>query len=134
MSIMKWDERFDLGVETMDGQHRQLIDLMNRVHDLAHAGAGKKAVVDAINTLAEYTVKHFREEEEYMDRIGFPEAKTHKVVHERLLKTFGEHVESIEAGDGSVPDKFFSFLQFWLSAHICNVDKKYGNFSLQKSA
>jgi len=127
MSGFQWDARYDLGVAEMNREHKDLIEKMNRVEELAEKKAGKAIVGRAIQTLASTTVAHFKSEEAFMARSGFPQLATHKVVHESLLEKFGRYAEAFEKGNGDLPEGFISFLHFWLRAHICGVDKKYAN-------
>lgn len=134
MAGLQWDVRFDLGVEDMNQEHRDLIEKMNKVESLAERRAGKATVGFAIQDLARTTVEHFQSEEAYMASIAFPGLETHKVVHQTLLEKFGRHVEAFEQGDGALPDGFIGFLQFWLRAHICGVDKKYADHARAQHA
>ena len=63
-----------------------------------------------------------------MDEIGFGDTNLHKMIHQKLLKTFTEHYQSALALN-SLDDEFFSFLRFWLAAHIQGIDMKYGEYS-----
>jgi len=129
MTFMQWTERLDTGVTEMNDEHRELIRLMNELYEMRAGGNGKPALVRRLEALVAYTVKHFTNEERYMRAIGFPELDLHAGVHAKLLKQLGEHREAVLAGEGAVPEAFFNFLQFWLSAHICGIDRKYGDFA-----
>ncbi len=126
MSIMEWNEELDIGVSSMNNQHKKILDLMNKLHDLSASGAGKQELGVAINELADYTVQHFKEEEAYMESIDFPKLTLHKGIHTDLLNKLGKHKEAFEAGDGEIGEEFFDFLKLWLTAHIKGIDKKYG--------
>lgn len=125
MSLIEWKDEFELGVAAMDRDHLQLIEAMNRVHELAEAKAPKPVVNDAIVELADLTVAHFRAEERHMEKIGYADLKRHRLIHESMLKDIDKHHKAFEAGDGTVDPGFFKFLVYWLSAHICHIDRKY---------
>lgn len=129
MSFLNWGAALDLGVKSMNDEHKVLIDIMNRLYDRNKAGAPKSELEKIIIDLANYTTKHFADEEAYMASIQFPELTTHKIIHQNLLRSFGEQVDKFKAGDGKVSDGFFSFLKLWLTAHIQGIDMKYGTFS-----
>jgi hemerythrin-like metal-binding protein len=134
MTVLAWDPtRFDVGVAKMNDEHRVLVGLMNDIHDRAGAGAGKAELQALFEKLAEATVRHFSDEEAYMESIGFAELRTHKAIHAKLLADFTTHVARFEAGDGKVDKAFFDFLSLWLRSHICHLDVKYGPNAARKA-
>ena len=50
------------------------------------------------------------------------------VIHQKLLETLKGHQQAIEQ-TGEAPQALFDFLKLWLLAHICGIDKKYGDFT-----
>jgi hemerythrin len=61
MTFMDWNDRFVLGVDAMDRQHRGLIASMNRLYDRNAAGAPAQELLTLIDNLAELTQLHFAE-------------------------------------------------------------------------
>ena len=127
-----WIERFDIGVGAMNDEHKVLIQKMNRVEALAESGADRPDLEHAIDDLGEYTVQHFSREEDYMASIGFPQLAAHKHVHASMLEKYEGFKSAFLAGDGALPDGFVHFLNFWLRAHICGIDKRYGEFATRQ--
>ncbi len=123
MAWMDWEARFELHVKEMDDEHKHLIALMNTLHDATTRG-DKRSQGAALAALGEFTVKHFRDEEAYMERIGYDGVSLHKLHHQKLLGTFQEHATRFQK-EGVLDDKFFHFLRFWLASHICGIDSKY---------
>lgn len=134
MPIMLWDDSLDIGVAEMNREHQGLLDLMNALYDASQAGKTGPEVLDLLKKLETATVEHFRDEEAYMDKIGFPGAPGHKLIHKDLLEKFGTHASAIRASHGQVNEDFFKFLRFWLSAHIRGIDIKYGQMSRAKAS
>lgn len=131
MPIMTWDKTLDIGVEPMNAEHRDILDAMNRIYD-AHAAGQKGAAIDhLVARLGEITTKHFADEERYMEKIGFPALKPHRLIHGQLLQEFGKHAAAIKAAGGTANQDFFLFLKRWLTAHIKGIDIKYGQHAKQ---
>lgn len=128
MGFMDWSSNLDIGVASMNSEHQQLLAIMNRLYDLNQAKASKSELQSTLKELAEYTVKHFGDEEAYFDSIGYPDAEKHKYIHKDLLAKFGTHKDNFEK-TGSLDQAFFNFLKMWLSAHIQGIDSKYGAFA-----
>jgi hemerythrin-like metal-binding protein len=134
MTIMQWNDKLEVGVESMNDEHRALLDWMNRLHDREAAGASKAEIVMLARQLQTSAVKHFRSEEAYMASIGFAGLRNHRQIHDSLLETLTRHVTAIAEGDGKVPRGFFTFLKVWLTAHIQGVDAKYSPRRVQAAA
>lgn len=124
MGFMEWSDRFALGIDMVDGQHRGLIEAMNAVHDRVVAGAPKSEVLRLVDDLVARTEAHFRDEEDYMARVGFDGLATHRIIHRKLVDKLAVHRATI-ASTGRPDDGFFHFLKHWLSSHICGVDTVY---------
>jgi len=134
MPIMEWDNSLDIGVESMNDEHKQILDLMNKIYDANEAGQSGIHINNLVGRLARVTIDHFRDEEKYMESIGYEGLGTHKIIHQDLLKKYTAFADQIKAHDGQVPPEFLSFLKRWLTAHIRGVDIKYGQASNMKKA
>ena len=67
-----WQERFNIGVESIDREHRKLFAIMNKLS--AYDGNDEKsrwAYQEGIKYFKEHAMKHFAEEELYMASIGY---------------------------------------------------------------
>ena len=120
-----WDPAtLALNVDSMDSEHRRLIELMNRLQQLFLDGAPAVEQGKAFAALADYTQRHFEHEEAYMQSVGYPGLAVHKGVHRNLLEKVNEHAKGFKQ-NGKFSEALFQFLHMWLRAHICGVDKKY---------
>lgn len=124
--LFAWDDKYDVGVDRMNDEHKQIIALMNQVYDQNGAGAPKSVLLRTLKALGRCAADHFADEEAHMQRVGFPEFTKHKHIHESLLQRVRDYVAEFEAGGDRVSQEFFSFLKLWLSSHILHVDTKYG--------
>ena len=104
-----WNAK-DLGlnVEDMDKEHQELIRKMNFLYSCVENKGSTQQILKAIEDLANFTVKHFADEEAYMERVNFPGITTHKLIHKQLLTQFGEHVDHFKKTSALKP----TFLTF----------------------
>ncbi len=126
MPIMNWDSSLDIGVSSMNEEHKRILDAMNRVYDAAQAGKTGDEINLLVERLGAICVRHFADEEAFMASIGFPGLYNHKFIHVDLLERFATHADAIKAAGGRTNDAFFHFLTHWLSVHIKAIDGKYG--------
>lgn len=134
MPIMTWDATLDIGVEAMNSEHRDILDAMNRVFDMNEAGRSGAPMMAEISRLGAITTRHFRDEEVFMAKCGFPDLEPHKRIHAKLLADFATHASAAEAAGGKPSREFFQFLRLWLSAHIRCIDRKYADHAVRAHA
>ena len=134
--VIKWSDDFDVGVQRMNDEHKIIIQLIGELFEKNERNEPFSSVMVTLKELAEYTVKHFKDEEEYMESVNYPQLSVHKKIHEKLLNDLSSHAEKIEQTK-SLTQPFFDFLNMWLSAHIKGIDMKYNpesNSELEKAS
>jgi hemerythrin len=95
-------------------------------------GKGNAVLGKIISGLIDYTVSHFRTEEKYFDRYGYPETDRHKKEHSDFVDKVSEFKNGFDQGKLSVSVEVMRFLSQWLQNHIKGTDKKYGPFLNEK--
>lgn len=118
----QWSARYEVGVEVIDGQHRHLLELINRLQHALQGGTGLEDLVASLKELVHYTEHHFATEERLMDEVG-ASAERHRGEHQRLLEGLMRFTARLDAT--SVSDSSH-FLQDWLFRHIDEVDRPFG--------
>lgn len=130
MAFFEWDQALDVGVEAMNQQHRILIHFMDDVYSKNHENVEKAVLLNSIYAMMDYTRQHFREEENYMQSLGFTGLEAHKRLHLNLLADLTHFIQDFEhSSHEQISDDFTIFLKFWLSTHIRGVDTRYGQFA-----
>jgi hemerythrin len=135
--LFQWDaNKYSVLVPSMDKEHEEIVRLMNHLFEKSNTKKSKSEILEAMHALAKYTVKHFHSEEKYFSSLPhYPQASTHKKIHEDLLRRVHDFISKYENQPGQEVDPaFFNFLKVWLSAHIAGIDRKYGELSDVKAA
>ena len=128
----EWKNDFSVGEETIDSQHKKLLDQVNKILDVVVFGVEAKIVEDNImNFLEEYIKEHFLYEEEYMRKIKYPYIKKHRQEHRSFVKNYIKFKKELEMGvdKSKLILKVENFLGTWLLNHIGKEDKKYYLFN-----
>jgi hemerythrin-like metal-binding protein len=130
-----WKDEYRLGVETIDGQHQQLFEMVDnllRVVDDCEHEDYKKECADAVNFLYGYTVKHFNFEEGYQASIGYKDIEAHKLQHKRFIITVENFAKKMTDTnyDMRVVKAFSGSLVAWLNYHVGETDQKIVGKSL----
>ena len=131
--MFEWTERWSVGVDTIDAQHRELFAAINSLL----REEGKPAAWDlaeVLHYLEDYVNNHFGLEEIYMRRHSYPGFPTHKGEHVAFINDFYDMRDEYDK-DGATPElaeKMGRYMGDWLVNHIGNVDKALGAFLRDK--
>jgi len=132
MAKLKWDERFIVGIYSIDSQHKKLIEIMIDLWDAIESGKGRSIINEVIQSLLDYTRTHFVDEEKYMIQHSYPDYQQHKQDHDRFVQEITKQMMSY-MDNKSVPTvKLLQFLAHWLVEHILVYDKKLGVYLREK--
>jgi hemerythrin len=128
MAIMIWSDALSVNIKEIDDQHKKLVAMVNLLHTAMLKGEGKKIIAPILAELTAYTVYHFKTEESYMEKYGYPGMQSHRLEHQRFVQKVGEFKSSYEAGTIGLSNEVMHFLADWLKDHIMGTDKKFGPF------
>lgn len=127
MAEIKWNDRFNLGVEEIDKAHQKLFTIVNKLISFTeNPDKQQHACREGIKYFKNYAVKHFAEEEAYMQSIAYAGLAMHKSLHDNLRdKTLPALEEELEAENYSVDsvEHFIGICVGWLTGHIMVEDR-----------
>ena len=126
MPFLTWSDKYSVGVDAIDRQHQQLVNLINELHDAMLKGNGNDIMVPILDRLVQYTRVHFESEETLMRRAFYPGLDAHKREHETLTRQVVEFQQEVQNGRAMITIKVMNFLKEWLVHHILETDMKYG--------
>jgi hemerythrin len=126
----QFDAKYQVGVEQIDREHRQLFEIVARVYDSLEARDDKaqSLIRAAAAELLDYTATHFTSEEGLMEQAGYPDLEAHRQQHEHLLSRARDMEMRIEIEDKYVAVELSQFLYRWLIEHIEASDRKFGEY------
>jgi methyl-accepting chemotaxis protein/hemerythrin len=127
-ALMTWDDSLSVNVAEIDGQHKELVSLINELNESMRSGRGKRALLDVFTRLKEYTVHHFATEEALFAKFNYPGRLAHEKEHERLVNSVLELEAKFQRGQVAVTNEVMDFLKKWLLNHINGTDKRYSSF------
>lgn len=125
--IACWQEEYVTGNPQVDGQHQQIFELVNTLHDAVVTGANITVLQELLEDLANHTIEHFQTEEALMMAVNYPDYKRHKLTHDRLLATVNSLLIQIRDCH-TVTIDITQFLMDWLAHHIKGEDQKMIKF------
>lgn len=123
--LITWQEsRMGTGVASIDAQHQELIAMINRLHVACLEQRGQEEIRSMMRFLAEYVQRHFRHEEEIMERHACPSKDRNRAAHQKFLADFSALAERFEADSAAttVLLDLRKLVAEWLTTHICSID------------
>lgn len=123
MSELVWKSEYSIGHFQTDNEHKELISLANRVIHFSDTGEDIHKIRGALKALLQYTVIHFRNEEKYMKRLGYPEIEHHKACHAELIARLNDVITGNSDVNGLVHG-LKRLMVVWVIEHIINEDLK----------
>ena len=117
-----------IGIDMIDEEHKQLFQYADEAYELLHDEytPDKYDRIDIIlEKLRDYTVKHFTDEEQYMESINYKKLFTQKIQHQEFIQKLDEfmehHNDEAEDQDEQIME-ILKYLTEWLVNHILYVD------------
>ncbi len=130
----KWSEDLAIGVKAIDEQHKGIFNRVDNLLNAMRQGKGKDEIGKVYAFLADYVVRHFKDEEDLMSKYNFDGCSKQKEEHTRFIKEFSGLKREFETA-GTKPNLVIDTqrkLCDWLTNHISSEDKKIGTFMKMK--
>lgn len=135
MAFVDWNASYSVKIVEIDLQHRQLIDIINNLHECMKSGGSPAKIIPIVNELVSYTRYHFGLEEKMLESTGYPEIAAHKQIHESMVAQVEKFRGMVADGKSSTPLKLMAFLKDWLTSHILQTDMRYsGHVAARRAA
>jgi len=128
MPIITWDARLETKHPKIDEQHKALIQAFNELHAAMKQGKGKDEVGRTLLFLKDYTVTHFKMEEDLMAKSAYPKAQRHQELHREFVKQAEALVDQFNKGTALITLPVMNFIEGWLIEHIQGEDFRLAEF------
>ena len=123
MALLQWKDKYSVGIDAVDYEHKELIDLINRLHDELMGRGDKPSINAFFGDLLRGISAHFALEERFMRERGYDLLTQHKAEHERLLGEIREIMDGFE--DRAVASaELGTRLDTWFSRHFETHDAR----------
>jgi hemerythrin len=126
MASIYWQKSFETGIDEIDQQHRQLVEMIAQLEESLKRGAVNDEVGNVIVGLVDYVKIHFAFEEQFMQQICYPRYEPHRSEHVLLTKQIVEMLLKLKRRERISVFELLFFLRGWLFDHIVKEDKLIG--------
>ena len=132
MELLQWNEKYSVGIQSIDAQHQKWIRILNTLHAALREGRSRDVIAALLDEMVRYTQTHLNSEEKLMQQTNYPQYAEHKKIHDDLTKKVVEFQNDFQNGKSSLGIEMMNYLKTWLNDHIMGTDKLYGPHLKQK--
>jgi len=130
--LIKWDKSYATGIETIDNQHRTLIEMIATFQRAMFEGKTREQLPSLLDRLITYATYHFRWEEQLLEEKQYPDLEKHRKGHEALTAQIQEFKKRLDSGKSVAGASVLLFLRNWFTGHILEVDLRYAKYFQEK--
>lgn len=120
-------DRYKTGIDFVDMEHRKLFEIIRETNRVIHAELlhdKYDEIARILEELRDYTILHFHDEEEYMERISYDMLDAQRRAHQAFVDRLNEiDMDDMDDHQQAYLEELIEFLLGWLSNHILKMDK-----------
>lgn len=122
-----WKDEYNIGIDIIDKEHERLFKIINKLFRFTDEKSKSQwACQEGIKFFKDHAAKHFTEEEEYMEAVGYERLEAHRHIHqefrERTLPALEEELEQTDYSADAV-GHFLGVCAGWLIGHTLMEDR-----------
>ncbi len=134
-----WKKEFELGIPFIDAQHRQLLAIGNRLHELLDAhhddDDSYDAILGVLSELKDYTIYHFHAEEALFKKYDYPDTQSHKKEHDEFVEYLNTvDLRHIDDNQTKFMLDLLNHVIQWVFRHIISTDFLYKDYLIRLGA
>ncbi len=124
LAFFEWQEEYSVGINEIDDQHKKLLVMISEFYEAIKFDR-EEAFACLLDSLIEYALTHFKNEERYMKMFGYSSLAEHKKEHEEFTQRVLSVKEKIEQGQSVVTLDTTRMIRKWVTEHMLGTDQKY---------
>ena len=129
-----WNDELSVGNSDIDIDHKQLIEIYNELIDFNETDRNRTDFALILSKMTVYCFVHFTKEEEYMEKMGYPDLAAHKRLHKEYIYKVAQYNIGLLSVNPPQIHEVIDFLEYWWVNHILEKDKKYNAFKLENKS
>ncbi len=124
--VIEWRKGFEVNIPQVDEEHRHLFTLVKALN--------LESVQQTVEELLDYVVVHFSNEQELMEKSGYPAFEQHLKLHEDFAAHVADFLGNGQDWSEERVQELRRFLNKWLIGHIMTHDLRFGRWYAEHHA
>lgn len=125
MGSYQWEEKYSVGFQSIDNQHKEIFKILDRLFEELKSGNAKESTIRIFTELQNYAAIHFHKEEFFFRQFNYANSANHINEHEQFLTKIMSFKNEVMAGNLHTYLELINFLKNWIEHHILSEDMKY---------
>lgn len=125
MKKIIWTKLYETGFDTIDYQHKILVERINDLIELNLENSSQDKLYEILLFLEEYSIYHFDTEEHLFNSFNYTESKEHYAEHYYFKQKIKNFKLDYKKGLKKIDNDLMIFLINWLINHVTGTDKKF---------
>ena len=144
MEPITWSDDRLLGIDSLDQQHRALVNCINKLVSECHksgtgtpgsTGEKREKLARLFDELYTTAKAHFSYEEAMMRDMDYPDYTAHAREHVMLIAELkNSFANALKQAQCSVTPELLQALKSWLIAHVSHSDRDFAKYFHEKNA
>ncbi len=122
-----WSDKYSVNIEIIDEQHKELFNILDNCYELLLKNKDDDKydkIITILEDLKNYTIYHFKTEEEFMKKNGYSKFLSHKFAHDAFIEQIkGFDLYSIDTDQKKSINDLLDIVSNWIKFHILETDK-----------
>ncbi|VAW23610.1 hypothetical protein MNBD_BACTEROID01-1700 [hydrothermal vent metagenome] len=123
-----WTEELSIGNADIDIDHKKLIDIYNDLVEFVRFKKGHEEFAKILSKMTDYSLVHFKREEQYMQKMSYPKLAEHEKSHKNYVFKVAIYNVDLLGINPPDPNDIIKFLGKWWITHILKSDKDYEDY------
>ncbi|MDA0678987.1 MAG: bacteriohemerythrin [Proteobacteria bacterium] len=124
MTLLTWEPEYSVGIEGVDFEHREMIEMLNALYEETRHRMDPDAIDQFLGEIHATISAHFALEECVMRKFDYDEYEAHKDDHEELLDQIRELMDIFARDPEGGVSLLRERLSAWFSVHFSTFDSR----------
>lgn len=124
MTLLTWKPEYSVGIEAVDFEHREMIELLNALYEEMNDRNNPDSIEQFLGDIHATISAHFALEERVMRRSDYAEYEAHKDDHEELLDQIRDLMDAFSLEPDSGLTLLKESLSGWFENHFSTFDAR----------
>jgi hemerythrin len=129
-NVIRLDDRYLIGIESIDEQHKQLISMCNNLYlnSRKEDNISQNFFRSGVSGLVSFLQYHFFVEEQLLSRINYPEFQAHREEHRKGVDFITPYLMRLGTNDELHLKALIPEIRRKILQHITVSDRRYANY------
>jgi len=123
-----WKKELTVNNKQVDKEHKVLFEIYNDLVSMIELNKGREEFARILSKMTDYSLYHFKREEEYMRKISYPKITNHQKFHRAYSYKIAMYNVKLMSNAPPDPYELLKYLSNWWLNHITTSDLDYERY------